>query len=128
MSKFRLRPHHALCLQFFSGHGYSNEFNDNIVSILSALKENPQIEIVSSADDLCKCCPNLIGNDCKDCEDVREKDRRVCIECRFSPGDITTAENFFRTAYNRIIADGKLGEVCGICQWSDICKAAAAKK
>lgn len=128
MSKYRLRPHHALCLQFFSGHGYSSEFTDNMVKMISFLKENPQVEIASAADDLCRSCPNLIGSDCKDCKDVGEKDRRVCIECGFSYGDIITAEKFFKTAYNRIIADGKLREVCGVCQWSDICTAEAATK
>ena len=66
MQRFLIRPHHMLCLQFFEGKGYSDEFITNMADIKNILdRENPYVEIVSGVDDLCVKCPNCIGENCK---------------------------------------------------------------
>ncbi len=59
MCRYSIRPHHLLCLQFFEGKGYSDDFVRQMAEIHRTLnKENPQINIVEGVDDICKKCPN----------------------------------------------------------------------
>ena len=37
----QLRPHHLLCIQKFTGHGYDEPFTQHMTSIVSALKSHP---------------------------------------------------------------------------------------
>ena len=41
MSKYLIRPHHMLCMQFFEGKGYS----DGFVASMAAIKEKLEKEI-----------------------------------------------------------------------------------
>ncbi len=121
MSNFKLRPHHALCIQFFKGKGYDLNFAENMQHVIKLLETNPEIEIVSGADMLCSCCPNLKGNNCTSCETVNAYDNAVCNACGFSYGDILTANNFFNKALEKIIIPDKRSGICGDCQWSELC-------
>lgn len=43
MSKYLIRPHHMLCMQFFEGKGYSDGFVASMAAIKEKLeKEDPQ--------------------------------------------------------------------------------------
>lgn len=42
MSKYLIRPHHMLCMQFFEGKGYS----DGFVASMAAIKENLKKKIL----------------------------------------------------------------------------------
>lgn len=121
MSNYKLRPHHALCIQFFIGKGYNEKFNKNMYRVKNFLGTNPQIEITAGADMLCSCCPNLRANNCKSCETVDTYDNAVCRECGFSYGDIITANDFLNTALEKIIIPGKMSDICGDCQWAGLC-------
>ncbi|VVB94954.1 Uncharacterised protein [uncultured archaeon] len=67
--KAKLRGHHLICLNFFRGEGYSEEFIKNIYSVI--LKE--KVEIVKGADDVCARCPYLKDNKCSSNEYTDEK-------------------------------------------------------
>ena len=41
MSKYLIRPHHMLCMQFFDGKGYS----DGFVASMAAIKEKLEKEL-----------------------------------------------------------------------------------
>lgn len=45
---YKLRPHYALCLSFFEGKGYSNEFVENMAIIYSSLKKEDQITVTQT--------------------------------------------------------------------------------
>ena len=49
-----LRPHHLLCLQTFTGRGYSEEFVRHMTLVKRQLTRDPRtlIELVSGVDDL----------------------------------------------------------------------------
>jgi len=47
--KAKLRGHHLICLNFFRGEGYSEDFIKNIYSVMKKEK----VEIVKGADDVC---------------------------------------------------------------------------
>ena len=42
MSKYLIRPHHMLCMQFFEGKGYS----DGFVASMAAIKKNLKKKIL----------------------------------------------------------------------------------
>lgn len=69
-----LRGHHLICLHFFTGEGYSREFVENLYSVIDrAMDEN--IHVAEGADDICKKCPYLINNICKDEKEIAEMDK-----------------------------------------------------
>lgn len=115
------RPHHALCISFFQGKGYSREFTENMYRVIESLKENPNVKITLAGDQLCEKCPNLQNGDCVNREKVCETDRRVSQLCGFTDGEIMSANDFFSRAKEQIITCGKMKYACGECRWSDIC-------
>ena len=76
----KLRPHHLLCTQGYSGKGYSDNFVENMTTITKRLQsnENVIIDIVFSTDDICKYCPKMVGVDlCEDNDKVKRFDKKV---------------------------------------------------
>ena len=80
---YKIRAHHGLCLYYFKGKGYSEEFVRNMTKIKKELEKNPLVLITDRADDVCTACPNRTGsvpgsypdtgavNDsCKNCADT----------------------------------------------------------
>ena len=68
-----LRPHHLLCLQSFAGHGYSEEFVQQMSVVKQQLTNSPDtpVKIVRGADMLCRHCPNCkIGTCTSDKPDI----------------------------------------------------------
>ncbi|MGN1114742.1 MAG: DUF1284 domain-containing protein [Oscillospiraceae bacterium] len=117
----KLRPHHALCIQFFCGNGYSKDFVDNMNRLIQSLKTNPQIEVTFSKDSVCNCCPNSENGCCNSQCNVENKDKNVAEICSFSNGEICSADYFFGSAKVNIIQSGLRKKVCGECQWNNIC-------
>ena len=75
-----LRPHHLLCTQGYSGHGYSEAFVEHMNDIVHQLRDVPgtKIQLTFSTDTLCSCCPNKLGTDlCDTQEKVKRYDRKT---------------------------------------------------
>lgn len=76
----KLRPHHLLCTQGYSGKGYSTEFVTHMNKIVTQLCdiEPAEIEIIFGTDDLCVACPHKAGeNLCATQEKVNWFDQKV---------------------------------------------------
>ena len=76
----KLRPHHLLCTQGYSGKGYSSTFVKNMNAVVSKLRggEPGKIQLIFSTDDLCGSCPHMMGTDtCNTNEKVKRFDRKV---------------------------------------------------
>ena len=72
------RPHHLLCTQGYSGHGYDDAFVEHMNDVVHQLREVPgtRIHLTFSTDTLCSCCPNKLGEDlCDTQEKVKRYDR-----------------------------------------------------
>lgn len=69
-----LRGHHFICLHFFTGEGYSEEFVENLHAVIGRAK-NEGIFVVEGADDVCKKCPFLVKRTCKDEKEIAEMDK-----------------------------------------------------
>lgn len=119
----RLRAHHGLCLAFFEGKGYDDVFAAHMAMILRQTEENPSLEIIADADILCGKCPNLENGICRTSSQVREYDRKTLLFCGLSENIITDWDSFSALVSEKILRQGKRREICGDCEWNDICSA-----
>lgn len=114
----RLRPHHLLCTQSYSGKGYDDAFVENMNQIVEKLRgEDPvPVEIVFSTDDLCACCPNMLGTDhCKDNEKVKYYDRKVTEY--FNIEEKTYIYQDITREIREKMTPEMLCDICGNCEW-----------
>lgn len=117
-----IRPHHGLCAEFFQGKGYSGEFTENMAAVLKMLAGNDPLVVPKADTDLiCGHCPNNLGNCCTSGEKVLRYDKKVLELCGIAEGTALHWEEYRRLLREKIIGAGRLKEVCGDCQWADIC-------
>ena len=117
-----LRPHHSLCIQFFIGKGYSPEFIRNMTNVISDLDKNdPEICITDKCDVICKFCPNNINGKCISEIKVSKIDENCKSTLSLSTGFKIKWKTLRSLADENIIKKGILPEICGECQWKDIC-------
>ena len=87
-SKSKLRGHHLICLNFFRGEGYSEDFIKNIYEVLKKEK----VEVVSGPDEVCAKCPYLKDEKCASHEYTNEmilvQDKKALGLLGFIPGEI----------------------------------------
>ena len=122
MSSVKLRPHHLLCLHFFEGKGYSDEFTANMTSVKLSLEQlDPRIELVRSADIICGSCPNNINGVCSSEEKVKRYDGTVLSICGIDTDCGLSFSRLQSIVLEKIVYPHRLQDVCGDCQWSFIC-------
>ena len=126
MSSFELRPHHALCAGFFRGKGYSEAFVANMAQVVATLRaSDPLLTLRGAPDAVCRSCPyNRLGV-CDSAEKVARYDAAVLRLTGLKNGDTLRWSALSALARERILVPGRLGEVCGDCQWYEICSQAA---
>lgn len=123
-----LKPHHLLCIQKFTGHGYNADFTVHMKSIVSELTDNPQtqITVVQGCDDLCGMCPNNISGVCTSLEKVTLMDNAVLGICDLAYGDNVSWAELARKARKRIFETEEFINVCTCCQWFELCRSTEA--
>lgn len=117
----KLRPHHLLCTQGYSGKGYSPEFvkcMDQVVSQLRG-KEPVEIEIVFGTDDLCRACPHKVGENCCESQDkVGHFDSKV-VEYF----NLQEKKYIYQDLVKYIdsqMTENMMDSICSICSWYPI--------
>lgn len=116
-----LRPHHGICLQFFEGRGYSEEFVINMSQICERLRSGARIRLRPGGDEICRCCPKLSRGCCSDEEKVSAIDRRTLVKTGLVFDAELDSREYFTLVKKKIIDSGEMSAVCGDCQWSGIC-------
>lgn len=122
METIKIRPHHLLCLQFYVGRGYNENFVNNLNDIISNLNSNNyEIILVDGNDDICKCCPNLINNVCKDINKVKEYDKNILnlSHLDYKQYKYDKVKDIIKR--NIIDANINLNIICKNCCWLTIC-------
>ena len=117
----RLRPHHLLCTQSYSGKGYNDAFVDNMNQITGKLRteEKTPVEIVFSNDDLCACCPGRMENGlCKDNKKVNSYDKKV-IEYFHIEEKTYMYQDITQEIRGKMTSE-MLADICGDCEWYPI--------
>jgi len=117
----KLRPHHLLCTQGYSGKGYSDDFVENMTAITMRLRNdaNAVVEIVFSTDDICGKCPRMIDHDlCESNDKVKRFDAKVAAyfgieEKRYIYQDIIREINAKMTS-------AMMDDICSECEWYPI--------
>lgn len=119
---YRLRPHHGMCLAYFEGKGYSNEFTVHMSKMLELLEKRAYVQLTVSGDEICSVCPNLQDGVCVTAEIVKEYDRKVLEFCDILEGEIMLFSEFVRKVQKYILQLGRRSEICGKCEWNEICR------
>ncbi len=122
MSSYNIRPHHGLCLHFFRGKGYSEEFVENMTQIQTTLRANPTVTLVAGTDSVCRTCPNRVGEQgCLSDDKVLGYDQAVLQLCGVQLGDTLPWNDFFQRVEEHILSKNLRQSVCGNCQWTELC-------
>lgn len=119
--QYKIRAHHGMCISFFEGKGYSNEFTKHMAEIIHKLSKNAIVCISDETDIICEKCPNNKEGVCETADKVAEYDRQVLLRCGLNVGDVISFSDFQDKVFENIIYTGKREEICGNCQWSSIC-------
>lgn len=117
-----LRPHHGMCLAYFKGYGYSDEFAVHMQKVQDYLKTDAIVHLAVETDIICLKCPNNINGACEKPELVARYDSEVLRRCGLSAGGEMQFTEFFALVQEKILGPGLRREICGDCQWSEICK------
>jgi len=118
---YNIRAHHALCLFFFRGKGYSSGFIKNMTDFKNILDNNPLVRITGNADAICSQCPNNINGRCTTEDKVSYYDSQVLLRCSLSDGSILPYQELRSLILHNIILPGKREEICGDCSWTLLC-------
>ncbi len=119
----KLRGHHLVCLHFFRGEGYSEEFVKNLARVVRTAQDMG-IEVHHGADDVCAQCPHLNNARCQFSEDadrgIGEMDRMAL--------DLLKLSRRAKIGWAEI--EEKIGEIfpawhrtfCATCSWRWACE------
>lgn len=127
MSGVELHPHHGLCLLFFEGKGYSPAFIRGMETVVRQLTDAVSVRLTFGADAVCRLCPHRRGRGCDTLEKVRRFDAAVLAACRLHDGQVLPWGVLRDTVLREILRPGRLGAICGDCQWAEVCRSAAAR-
>lgn len=118
-----LRGHHLICLHFFNGEGYSQEFITNLKETLQETGHAP-VDICSGADEVCTKCPYLKDSSChydKNAEeDIRAMDKKA-LELLNLPAGSKEDWNDIRNAVPGIFNQWYVS-YCKSCDWLKVCR------
>ncbi|QLH74446.1 MAG: DUF1284 domain-containing protein [Methanomassiliicoccales archaeon] len=119
----RLRPHHLLCIQFYQGLGYDDDFNENMAKVVDLVKGNrcSYIEVVPMVDDICSRCPENKGGVCTSEASVRDKDRSVLEFIEIKSWQRMTPQELERSMSDKLVTLENVSQICGECSWSKEC-------
>lgn len=123
----KLRPHHLMCITFYKGKGYSQEFVDNMSKIQSLLEdEHAQIILTQDCDDVCSHCPRNVNDTCIDEIKSKAYDQKVIeylgLTDYFLDPEPIPYSILGHLTNKHILSKGHREKICGDCQWSSICK------
>ena len=119
----QLRPHHLLCMQKFTGHGYDAAFTAFLSAASAALRAQPDtaVTLVCGCDDLCKACPHNQNGICRSREKTEGLDIGVLAETGLSAGASGTWASLAAAARG-ILQTQAFSKICACCDWYPLCR------
>ncbi|MDK2880179.1 MAG: uncharacterized protein PWR06_2895 [Thermoanaerobacteraceae bacterium] len=119
----RFRGHHLICLNFFQGEGYSQDFIDNLKQLLDRAEKGEKIEVVAGPDDVCKVCPSLKGDICTHKEgadeEIKELDNQARSYLGVEPGQKVDWKEIRQGVAK--IPGSWFSDFCKGCDWEKVC-------
>jgi hypothetical protein len=118
----KIRAHHGLCTRNFVGEGYSDDFSVNMKRVIDKLNnENPEVTIVARLDDICAKCPENLGEVCQSQDKVVSYDKKVLQMTGIEEETSMPWRDFYDACSDKIFNKSKRTEICGACQWNELC-------
>ncbi len=127
MEEYTIRAHHGMCIAFFRGKGYSEEFTAHMRQTIADLQQNPTVCVVAETDYVCQKCPHDRGGVCKDKALVEGYDNAVLQACGLAANTRLPFQRFADLVKVNVLNAGLRKGICGNCQWNDICEALEGK-
>lgn len=126
----KLRPHHLLCIQLFTGCGYDEAFTANMRKNVQQLQQHPQTEILlhCGCDALCAVCPHNQKGVCSEQKKTDRLDAAVLRECGLQDGQSAAWQMLAAAARGRILQTDRFAAVCSSCQWYALCRETVGKE
>lgn len=121
VSEVPIRPHHGMCLAYFIGKGYSEGFSAHMEHMLHVFQSNIPVRLIVHTDEICSACPNNDNNLCSTSDKVTLYDKEVLEQCGLSEGMKLDFLEFAGIIQKKIIDSGMRKQICGDCQWNEIC-------
>ena len=115
-----LRPHHGMCLAYFKGEGYSNEFTRHMGEMLHRLEQGATVRLHCGGDAICAACPHLEGGACTSMN-ATIYDKGVLQACGLQEGAVLSFAAFTAQVEEKILSGGVRQSICGGCQWNPLC-------
>lgn len=119
--EYRIRAHHGMCFFFFQGKGYSSGFTQNMWEMKKKLEQDPYVVLLCGADDVCTRCPNNQAGVCISDDKAADYDRQVLAVCGLRAGTRIRWKAFEALVRERILRAGRRTQICGGCQWNELC-------
>lgn len=119
-----LRPHHLLCIQKFTGHGYSPEFTAHMTAVAARLRKMPEtrITLTKGCDDLCRKCPHSSSGICSSLDKTAALDAAVQKICGLSFVDSDSWAALAENVREKILSSETFHHICLSCQWYELCR------
>ena len=118
----RLRPHHFMCIQFFTGHGYDERFTSHMKDVIGDLNDDSKITVTNGCDDICNHCPNMKNNTCIHEKKVSHLDRKVLENTAVCYGKELIWKDGVSLVYEHILKRDMFHKICGECEWYELCR------
>ena len=119
---FNLRPHHLLCIQKYTGHGYDEKFTQHMNETVKTLSEGASVTLREGCDDLCGACPNNISGKCTSLDKVRYMDESVLKACGLLYGTTGEWSQLAEIAKTRVFQTEEFDKICHSCEWFELCE------
>ncbi len=119
----KLRGHHLVCLHFYRGEGYAQDYVEHLWKIVRRAEGGEIIEIVSGADDVCRACPYLEDEQCGHKEgadqEIRKLDQRALDFLKLKHSDRVSWQDLQK----KVTAAPKswFSSFCAGCDWFNLC-------
>lgn len=123
MKIYTIRAHHAMCLAYFEGKGYSDGFTARMRQVKQALQTNPPVAVVQQTDVLCACCPHNQAGRCSTAEKTKRYDKEVLRLCGLKAQAVLPWKILERRVQEQILQAGKRKSICSDCEWNALCSA-----
>ena len=112
-----IRGHHLLCMRYFKGKGYNDEFVHNFFDVKEKIGE---VKVTTRPGMICSACPHNKGVCTKEPDaeiKMKEHDKRVLNFFGFKVGDVVD----FNSTLSKPVSKQDIKSLCVDCQWMEHC-------
>lgn len=117
-----------MCIENFVGKGYSDAFSKNMTEVINKLRENPEVRLIKDLDDICKYCPENLGEVCESQDKVKTYDEKVLKLLNLREDEKYFWNDLRALSCDIIFSKDRREEICGNCQCNNLCKEVEGKR